>query len=75
MSNDGLLRPAQFEALATLLRLRGGAAQEVARLVMVDGLAVPEAAQAQGLGLRTAYSAVQRVREGYELARKVMQNA
>lgn len=65
MSNE------QFSALATLLRLRGGAAQEVARMVLVDGATVPEAAQAQGLGLRTAYLAVQRAREGLVLAKKI----
>lgn len=62
---------AQFAALAQLLRLRGGAAQEVARLVLVEGLTVPAAAERAGLSLRAAYLAAQRAREGYELTKRV----
>lgn len=65
MTND------QFAYLAQLLRLRGGAAQEVARLVLVEGLTVPLAAERAGLELRAAYLAAQRAREGYDLAKKV----
>lgn len=61
----------QFAALAQLLRLRGGGAQEVARLVLVDGLSVIDAAERTGVSLRAAYFAEQRAREGYELAKKV----
>lgn len=47
----------QFTALAQLLRLRGGASQEVARLVMVVGLSVSQAAQMTGIDLRLAQAA------------------
>ncbi len=66
------MTPAQFIALAQLLRLRGGASQECARLVLVDGLSVQAAADKTGLVLRAAYNAVQRVREGQDLARRVV---
>lgn len=65
MNND------QFAYLAQLLRLRGGAAQEVARLTLVEGLSVPLAAERAGLDLRSAYFAEKRAREGYELAKRV----
>lgn len=60
----------QFAALAKLLRLRGGAAQEVARLVLVEGLSVPDAAARAGLELRAAYYAVERAQQGYALAKR-----
>lgn len=59
----------QFAALAELLRLRAGPAQQVANLVLVDGLAVPEAARRVGLEYTAASQAVRRVRRGLELAR------
>lgn len=65
----------QFSALAQLLRLRGGGAQEVARLVLVEGMSVPDAAARTGVSLRAAYFAEQRAREGYELAKKTVENA
>jgi DNA-directed RNA polymerase specialized sigma24 family protein len=63
------LPPDQFQALAELLRLRTGPAQEVARLVLVDGLAVPEAARTAGLEYTAASQAVRRARRGLELCR------
>ena len=60
------MTPAQFATLADLLRLRGGASQECARLVLVDGAQVSVAADKTGLGLRAAYNAVQRVRAAHE---------
>lgn len=59
----------QFAALAGLLRLRAGPAQQVAYLVLVDGLAVPEAARQVGLEYTAASQAVRRVKRGLELAR------
>lgn len=58
--------PRQFATLAELLRLRGGASQECARLVLVEGMTVPDAAAQTGLGLRAAYNAAQRVRLAHE---------
>lgn len=62
----------QFAALANLLRLRDGPAQDVARMVMVDGLTVSEAARATGVSLQAASNSAQRCRRGLELARTVV---
>lgn len=62
------MTPAQFDALAKLLRLRGGPPQEATRLVLVDGLSVPEAARATSLDLRLAHRAVKNARAGLALA-------
>lgn len=61
---------AQFTALAELLRLRAGPAQDVARLVLVQGLTVPDAARELGMGYHLAYKAVKRAQDGWALARK-----
>ena len=66
MTND------QFNALAQMLRLRGGAAKEVARLVLVDGLSVSDASARTGLELCAAYYAVERAKQGLELARNAI---
>lgn len=58
----------EFTALAQLLRLRGGPAQEVARLVLVDGLTTADAARRAGLSANAAYNAIARARDGYALA-------
>lgn len=65
----GIVTADEFTALAQLLRLRGGPAQECARMVLVDGLAVPDAARRAGLSANAAYNAVARAREGCALAR------
>ncbi|ODU08013.1 MAG: repressor [Rubrivivax sp. SCN 71-131] len=59
---------AQFAALAELLRLRGGPAQEGARLVLVDGLAPAEAARWAGLQPSAISNALTRCRTGLRLA-------
>lgn len=61
----------QFEALAQLLRLRGGQAQEAARLVLVDGLSPVAAAAKLGMSYNAAYQAVSRAQRGLDLARRV----
>ncbi len=63
------MTPDQFAALAELLRLRAGPAQEVARLVLVQGLTVADAARELGMGYHLAYKAVKRAQEGLALAR------
>lgn len=60
----------QFAALAELLRLRAGPAEVVARLVLVDGLSVPEAARTAGLEYVAAHKAVKRAQAGLALARR-----
>ena len=49
--------------------MRGGAAQEAARLVLVDGLGVSEAARQARVSPQSASNAVQRARAGLRLAR------
>lgn len=61
----------QFAALAELLRLRGGASQEAARLVLVDGLAPTEAARQAGTTPQAVSNALASCRRGIELARVV----
>lgn len=65
------MTPAQFTALANLLRLRAGPAQYVARLVLVQGLSVPDAAREEGMDYHLAYKAVKRAQDGLALARVV----
>lgn len=60
----------QFTALAELLRLRTGPAQDVARLVLVEGISVPEAARSAGLEYTAAHQAVKRAQRGLELAQR-----
>ena len=62
----------QFAALAELLRLRSGPAQEVAKLVLVDGIGVPDAARQVGLEYTAAHKAVKRAQRGLELARQII---
>lgn len=60
----------QFEALSELLRLRDSPAREGARLVLIDGAGLSEAASAAGTSRQNVYRAVQASRRGLELARK-----
>jgi hypothetical protein len=64
------MTPAQFAALAQLLRLRSGPAEQVARLVLVNGAKTPEAAAQVGMQYRAAAAAVRRARDGLELAKR-----
>lgn len=72
------MTPDQFTALAQLLRLRGGPAQEVARLALVEGLDFHDAATRAGYDIsepsqrRAAYAAVQRASDGLALARRAV---
>lgn len=58
----------QFAALAQLLRLRAGPAQDAARLVLVDGASQADAARATGLTQQAVHNAVKRVQAGLERA-------
>jgi hypothetical protein len=60
----------QFIALAQLLRLRTGPAQEAVRLVMVQRMPAADAARKVGMDYRAATYAVKRVRAGLALARQ-----
>ena len=59
----------QFQALAKLLQLRQGPAQEAVRLHLVEGLNVAEAAREVGMDYQAAYQAVKRAKAGLELAK------
>lgn len=61
----------QFEALAELLRLRGGPSQQAARLVLVDGLRPTDAARQTGISPQTVSNALASCRRGAELAQVV----
>lgn len=61
----------QFKALAELLRLRSGSPRECARLVLVDGRPIKDAAGEVGLSYRQGAAAVQRARVGLALAQRV----
>lgn len=63
------MTPDQFAALAELLRLRSGPARECARQVLVEGQSTIEAAASLGMQYRAAAAAVQRARQGLELAK------
>ncbi len=63
------MTPAQFDALARLLKMRTGPAREAVRLHLVDGLSVPDAARAVAMNYRGATYAVKRAKAGLELAK------
>lgn len=67
-----MMTDAQFSALAELLRLRGGASQEAARLVLVDGIAPAEAARQAGTTPQATSNALASCRRGLELARRAV---
>jgi flagellar biosynthesis GTPase FlhF len=58
----------QFDALAKLNRMRNGPAREACRMVLVDGMGVPDAARAVGMEYRVAHQAVTRAKAAYALA-------
>jgi len=64
----------QFLALAQLLRLRAGPAQEAVRLHLVQGLSVPDAARAAGANYQLALKAVYRVNAGLKLVKLAAKN-
>jgi hypothetical protein len=57
----------RFEIIAKLIRMRGGAAQDAARLVLVDGLRPVDAARLQNISLQSVTNAVRRVKKADEL--------
>jgi len=57
------MSPEFFDSLSRLMRLRGGSAQEAARLILVEGLRPSEAARRTGIFLDSASKAAVRVRK------------
>ena len=66
-----MLNAKQFDALATLLRMRPGSTRDAARAVMVKGLSVADAAREVDTPYVQAYKAVQRARKGLELVQRI----
>jgi predicted DNA-binding protein (UPF0251 family) len=64
------MAPERFAAIARLIRMRGGAAQEAARLVLVEGMRPADAARATGLSPQGVCNAVARVRRADDLLTK-----
>lgn len=62
--------PEQFAALAELLRLRAGLAQDAARMVLVDGVSQADAARATGLTQQAVHNAVKRALAGLALTKR-----
>ena len=65
------MTPEQFAALAALLRLRGGASQEAARLVLVEGMPPSKAARQAGTTPQAVSNALASCRRGMALAAQV----
>ena len=63
------MTPEQFDALAELLRMRGGASQEAARLVLVDGVAPAEAARRVGIQPQAVNNVLNSCQRGIALVR------
>jgi DNA-directed RNA polymerase specialized sigma24 family protein len=59
----------QFDALAALIHMRQSASRNAARLVLVDGLSVLDAARQCGISVQGANQAVLRCRRALEMAR------
>ena len=62
------MTPSQFAALAELLRLRGGASQEAARLVLVEGMQPSAAARLAGTTPQAVSNTLASCRRGLELS-------
>lgn len=59
-----------FDALCDLTRAQQSPSREAARLVLVEGRTVGEAARTAGLSYNAAYQAVERYRGNFKLALK-----
>lgn len=58
----------QFAALAQLMQMRAGPAQEAARMVLVDGITQADAGRRTGLSPQGVNNAVTRARKAMALA-------
>lgn len=62
------MTPDQFAALAQLMRLRTGAQQDAARLVLVDGMRQVDAARQLGISTAALGATMRACRRGVALA-------
>ncbi len=65
------LQEHQYDALCDLMRIGKSPSSEAARMVLVHGAKIKDAAQAVGLKYRGAAAAVQRMKEGIAMAKVV----
>jgi len=63
------MSPQRFDIIAKLIRMRGGPAQDAARLVLVHGLRPVDAARLQNISLQRVTNAVRRVKRADELVK------
>lgn len=68
------MTPAQFDALATLLRMQDAPSRAGARLVLVEGLRQADAAAMAGVSAAGLGNALARLRKGLELAKAAVGN-
>lgn len=61
----------QFDVIARLIRARGGAAQDAAGLVLVNGLKGVDAAKKAGCSAQSVCEAVKRFKEAESLIKSV----
>ena len=64
----------QFNAIASLLGLRTGSAQDAARMVLVDGMAQSQVVAQLGMSRASVSNACTRVRKGMALAEAATAN-
>ena len=62
------MTPDQFDALAQLMRLRTGAQQDAARLVLVDGMRQADAARQLGISTAALGATMRACRRGVALS-------
>ena len=60
----------QFDAIATLIRMKKGRSREAARLVLVEGILPTDAAALVELSRSAVRNTVKRVEHGMQLARR-----
>ena len=63
------MNPVQFEAISKLMRMKESKAKTAARLVLVDGVKIGDAARQVGSPYKDAHQAVERVKSAIELAK------
>ncbi|MNC65218.1 hypothetical protein D3C75_1154890 [compost metagenome] len=61
----------QFDTLAVLINATGGVSDQGAKIVLVDGKPVKEAAEELGCTIQTIYKSVKRFKSALELAKAV----
>lgn len=63
------MKPTQYDAIATLIRMGASASNQAARLVLVDGVPRDTAAATCGVTVQAVSNAIGRIRRALGLAR------